>query len=167
LAHSLGAFVIATVRSDSDVEKAKTAGADEVIQTRSMSRADLASAVLELCPQGVDHIVEVAFNANVEVDESVLRQGGSIATFSSGVPDPKVPFWPLVFKNVSIHFLGSDDFEKKTKDLGASAINRALTNGWKGPIIGARFNLEDIVGAHQAVEGRDIKDRVVLQVADG
>jgi len=164
LAKSLGAFVVATVRADDDIKKAKAAGADEVIQTRSMNNADLTAAVLDLCPGGVDHIVEVAFNANIEADEAMLRQGGSVATFASGVPDPKIPFWLLVFKNVSIHFLGSDDFEKKTKVTGAGAINRALANGWKGPVIGARFGLDDIVSAHEAVEGREVKDRVVLEV---
>ena len=69
LAHSLGAFVIATVRSDEDVERAKSAGADELFQTRSMSAGDLTTAILGLCPRGVDHIVEVAFHANIEADE--------------------------------------------------------------------------------------------------
>lgn len=165
IAKSLGAFVIATVRSDEDVEKANAAGADEVIQARS--GADQTDKVLELCPQGVDHIIEVAFHANIESDEVFLRQGGTIATFASGVPDPKVPFWPLVFKNVSIHFLGSDDFDKKTKVSAARALNKALADGWKGPVIGARFGLDDIVSAHQAVEGREVKDRMVLQVAEG
>lgn len=167
LAHSLGAFVISTVRSDGDVEKALAAGADEVLQTGSMTGDDLTSAIHEFCPKGVDHVVEVAFHANLEADVAVLRQGGSISTFASGVAEPKVPFWPLVFNNISIHFLGSDDFEKDVKAAGAKAINRALANGWQGPLIGARFKLEEIVKAHQAVEGHDIKDRVILQVAGG
>ncbi|QQS40388.1 MAG: NADPH:quinone reductase [Acidobacteriota bacterium] len=164
LAHSLEAFVIATVRTEADVEKAKAAGADEVIETGSLSRDDMNSSVLGLFPEGVDHIVEVAFHTNIEADETVLRLGGSIATFASGVPDPKIPFWPLVFKNVSVHFLGSDDFKVETKIAGARAINRALTGGWDGPVIGASFGLGEIVAAHQAVENREIKDRVVLQV---
>ncbi|MCO6512054.1 MAG: NADPH:quinone reductase [Aridibacter famidurans] len=164
LAHSLGATVIATVRSDDDVEKAELAGADEVFDTGSMSREDLSVAVRELCPEGVDHIVEVAFHTNIEADEKLLRQGGSIATFASGVPEPKVPFWPLVFKNVSVYFLGSDDFESEAKGSGARAINNALADGWSGPVIGARFGLEEIAGAHQAVEGREVRDRVVVEV---
>ena len=164
LAHSLGAFVIATVRSETDVERARAAGADKVIQTRTN---DVVDSVHELCPEGVDHIIEVAFHANIEADETVLRQGGTVATFASGVPDPKIPFWPLVFKNVSIHFLGSDDFEKEVKVSGARAINRALSGGWSGPVIGARFGLDDIVSAHQAVEGREVRDRVVLSIAAG
>jgi NADPH2:quinone reductase len=165
LAHSLGAFVIATVRSDDDFEKAKAAGADEVIQARTGE--EVVRAVIDLCPDGVDHIIEVAFHANIVTDEEILRPGGSIAAFASGVPDPKIPFWPLVFKNVSIHFLGSDDFEKETKISGARAINKTLADGWQGPLVGARFRLDDIVSAHKAVEGREMRDRVVLLLADG
>lgn len=165
LAHGLGAFVIATVRSDEDVERAKAAGADKVIN--SNSSGDLVEAVLEIAPERVDHVVEVAFHANIEADEAVIRQGGSIATFASGVSDPKVPFWPLVFKNLTIHFIGSDDFEREVKVSGARAINRALETGWSGPVIGARFGLDDITSAHQALESGQVKDRVVLRVAEG
>src|SRR5437870_6396798 len=64
LAHRAGARVIASCRSESDKEIASRAGADEVllIDERFVER------ILELAPNGVDHIVEVAFGANIKLD---------------------------------------------------------------------------------------------------
>jgi hypothetical protein len=60
---------------------------------------------------GIDHLVEVAFGANIEANIELLKQGGSIARYAS----PKIPFWQMVFKNIRAFFLGSDDFPKEAK----------------------------------------------------
>ena len=83
-------------------------------------------------PDGIDHIVEVAFHANISVDEQILRLGGSIATYATGDPTPAIPFWPLVFKNVAVFFLGSDDFPAPAKAEAARGLNEALKLGWPG-----------------------------------
>lgn len=90
LARRAGARVIATVRKAADVEIASGAGADEVL----LAGEGLASRVRELAPGGVDHVVEVAFGANVGVDAEVLAQGGSIATYASDAFEPTIPYWP-------------------------------------------------------------------------
>jgi NADPH2:quinone reductase len=56
------------------------------------------------------HIVEVAFDANVSIDFEVLSSGGSIGAYATGRWTPSIPFWPLVFQNTRVRFLGSDDF---------------------------------------------------------
>jgi NADPH2:quinone reductase len=57
LARFAGARVIGTVRSSSDEETARTAGAHQVVLTDG----ELPARVRALAPDGVDHIVEVAF----------------------------------------------------------------------------------------------------------
>lgn len=163
LARHAGARVIATVRSDKDRSAAELAGAHEVIVTRALGDADLVARVLALAPEGVDHIVEVAFHANVAVDEKLLRLGGSIATYSSGDPAPAIPFWPLVFKNLGVFFLGSDDFPPAAKADAARDLNVALAQGWPGFSIGARLALDDIAAAHELVESGTTNGRVVLE----
>jgi hypothetical protein len=54
--------VIATCRSESDKEIAARAGTDEVLLTGG----NLAERIRALAPDGVDHIVEVAFGANIK-----------------------------------------------------------------------------------------------------
>jgi NADPH:quinone reductase len=125
LAHHAGARVIGAVRSASDQPVASNAGADEVV----LNDQNLISRVRELAPQGVDHIVEVAFGANVEADVELLRQGGSIASYATDNPTPTIPFWQMVFKNIRVFFLGSDDFPKEAKIQEARDLNAGLETG--------------------------------------
>ena len=76
-------------------------------------------------------MIEVAFAANVETDLALLRNGGSIATYSTNAPRPEIPFWPLVFDNVRIDFLGSDDFPPEAKAQAARELSTSLAEGWR------------------------------------
>lgn len=162
LARHAGAKVVATVRSAADVDAARGAGADAVVQTGDAATDEIAARILAHAPDGVDHVVEVAFDGNVAVDEQVLRQGGTIAAYATRAPAPALPFWPLVFKNVRIDFLGSDDFPPAAKQAAAAGLNAALAEGWSGPRVDARHRLEEIAAAHVAVEERRVAGRVVV-----
>src|SRR5215813_4400847 len=98
LAHQAGARVIATCRSENDKDIALGAGADEVLLTDEK----LVGRIQRLAPNGIHHIVEVAFAANIKSDVQVLAQGGSIATYATNAPTPEIPFWQLVFINARI-----------------------------------------------------------------
>src|SRR5271155_4206875 len=128
LAHRAGARVIATCRAESDREIASRAGADEVLLTGDK----LAERIRALSPDGINHIVEVAFAANVNTNAAVLAQGGSIATYATNAPTPEIPFWQLVFMNGRIFFVGSDDVPPEAKVDAARAIDEALEAGWQG-----------------------------------
>jgi NADPH2:quinone reductase len=132
LARYAGARVIGTVRSTSDQETAFRAGAHDLV----LSDRELTAHVRALAPEGVDHIVEVAFGANIEADVELLKLGGSIASYATDNPAPNIPFWQMVFKNIRVYFLGSDDFPKEAKVLAARDLNAALEAGWPGFEIG-------------------------------
>ena len=158
LARRAGAQVIGTVRSSSDEATAKGAGAHEVL----VSDKDLTSRVRVLAPDGIDHVVEVAFGANIETDVELLKQGGSIASYATDNAAPKVPVWQMVFKNIRLFFLGSDDFPKEAKLQAARDLNAALDAGWPGLEIGERLPLADIARAHELVERPVRLGRVVV-----
>jgi NADPH:quinone reductase len=163
LARHAGATVIATVRSERDVAVAQRAGAHHVAETKGLSDDEIVKSVHAHASR-VDHIVEVAFHSNISMDEQLLGLGGSIATYATGNPTPAIPFWPLVFKNVSLFFLGGDDFPAEAKLDAARALNEALDGGWRGFEIEARFPLEKIAEAHEAIEGRKVAGRVVVSL---
>jgi len=160
LAHRAGARVIATCRSEADKEVALRAGADEVFLTDEK----LLEHIHGSSPQGVHHIVEVAFAANIDTDVAVLAQGGSIATYATNAPTPAIPFWQLVFINARLFFVGSDDVPAGAKVEAARAINRALEAGWPGLDIAGTFPLDDIAGAHEAVEHPAKSGRVIVMI---
>ncbi len=95
---------------------------------------------------------------------SVLAQGGSLATYATGDPEPSIPFWPLVFKNNRLFFLGSDDFPAQAKATAAAELNEALDREWPGLGIAERFSLNSIAEAHEWVESRRRSGRVVVTV---
>jgi NADPH:quinone reductase len=158
LARQAGAQVIGTVRSSADEATAREAGAHAVV----LSGEELLARVRSLAPEGIDHIVEVAFSANIENDIELLKMGGSIATYATDSSTPKIPFWQMVFKNIGVFFLGSDDFPKDAKMAAAQDLNRALEAGWSGFEIGERIPLSDIARAHELAERPVRRGRVLV-----
>jgi NADPH2:quinone reductase len=158
LARYAGAKVIGTVRSASDQPAAVKAGAHDVV----LSDSELVEHVRALAPDGVDHVVEVAFGANIEVDVELLKQGGSIASYATDNAMPKIPFWQMIFKNIRVFFLGSDDFPIEAKTQAARDLNAALEAGWAGFEIAGRFPLADIPRAHELVEHPVQPGRIVV-----
>ncbi|NUM46574.1 MAG: NADPH:quinone reductase [Anaerolineales bacterium] len=158
LAHLAGAKVLATCRRESDCALAFRAGAEDVL----VSDEKMGERIKALAPEGVHHIVEVAFAAHLQTDVEVLAQGGSIATYASDVFTPELPFWPLVFQNVRLFFVGSDDIPAEAKQEAARTINQALEAGWSGFEIAESFPLAEIAQAHEWVEHPRKAGRVVL-----
>jgi NADPH2:quinone reductase len=124
----------------------------------------LIERVHAVAPHGVDHIVEVAFGANITTDMELLGLRGSVATYASDADSPSIPFWPLLFKNIRLDFLGSDDFTALDKAEAARAINEALIAGWRGFEIVERLPLEEIATAHERLEAPRPRGRVVVSI---
>jgi NADPH:quinone reductase len=160
LAHQAGARVIATCRSESDREIASRAGANEVLLTGDK----LAERIRALTPDGVHHVVEVAFGANIKTDTEVLALGGSIATYATNVPMAETPVWRLVFVNARLFFVGSDDVPAEAKIEATRDINRAFDAGWQGLDIAEIVPLDQIARAHELVEHPSKPGRVIVAV---
>jgi NADPH:quinone reductase len=150
-----GATVIATVRHPDQVEAALATGAHHVVD---VSSEDLVEAVGE----PVDRIAELAFDRNVELDEKLLAYGGVIATYATTEAEPRIPYWPLAFKNITVRFLSNDDFPSDANDLAARDLTAALAAGDLRYPIAAELPLDEIVRAHELVENSATAGRVVL-----
>jgi NADPH2:quinone reductase len=160
LAHRAGARVIATCRAEADKQIAARAGADEVLLTNG----NLTQRIRALAPDGVHHIVEVAFGANIKTDTEVLAQGGSIATYATNTPMPETPVWQLVFVNARLFFVGSDDVPAEAKIEATRDINQALEAGWQGLDVAEVVPLDQIARAHELVEHPLKLGRVIVAI---
>ena len=158
-----GAEVIATVGSEGHAEAALEAGADHALNHRV---DDVAARVREITGgSGVDRIVEVAFGRNLELDNEILALHGTIAAYASDAdPEPRLPFWPLLFKNATIRLVGSDDLPEEAERRAAEDIEATLAAGVLRPRVASRLPLERIAEAHEAVEGARAGGRVVVEV---
>ena len=159
------ARVIATVRSDKDHAVATAAGADDVLNTKGLPPEDVIKQLQALVPEGFHHVVEVAFHANIGIDEQVLAIDGSVAAYATENPEPAIPFWPLVFKNIRLFFIGSDDFPPAAKMAAAADLNAALAAGWQGFEVARTFTLDEIADAHEFVETQSKRGRAVIVVS--
>ena len=158
LARHAGAHVIGTIRTPAEEQTARQAGAHEVL----LNDAELPACVKALASEGIDHIVEVAFAANIERDVELLKMGGSVASYATNAATPAIPFWQMVFKNIQLFFLGSDDFTPEAKAAAARDINAALEAGWSGFTIAERIPLSEIVRAHELAEHPQRPGRIIV-----
>jgi len=162
LARLAGARVFAAVRSEADAAVAPRAGAHEVVRTDGRSTEEIVGQLRALIAGGVDHIVEVAFDANIGVDAELLALGGSLAAYATRNAAPPIPFRPLLFKNIRLFFLGSDDFPARAKAAAAEALNAMLNTAWPRFEIDRRFSLAEIAATHEYLEARRGSGRVVV-----
>ena len=154
-----GATVIGTVRKAADLERV-----DGRIPHRvSLDDADPVAAIRALAPDGVDRIVEVAFSANADLDAAVAGLGCTIAAYATRDPRPTFDFWPLLFSNVVIRLLGSDDFPSEAKRAAAADLTAAARTGALDVPIGEPLLLEQIAEAHDRVDA-GARERVVLAI---
>jgi hypothetical protein len=80
----------------------RDAGRSGIALERSFCSIKLVERIRVFAADGVHHIVEVAFGANIKTDTEVLAQGGSIATYATNAPTPEIPVWQLVFVNAKL-----------------------------------------------------------------
>jgi NADPH2:quinone reductase len=158
------ARVIATVSRPQQASRAQEAGADVCIDYR---REDVAARVKETCgtQAAVDRVVDVAFGANLAVNLSVLKPSGVIATYASdAVPEPKVPFWPLLAKDVTVRFVLVYAMPAQAHADAAVAITDALARGALKHQVFRVFALDEIAAAHEATESMANVGKVLLKV---
>jgi NADPH:quinone reductase len=160
LAQWAGATVIGTVRTDDEVSKVDGAVADYVVSLQS----DAVSAIRKLAPAGVDRIVEVALSANADLDTAVVSNGAVIAAYASPKDRPELPFWPMLFANVTIRLLGSDDFPREAKDAAARDLTSAAAQSALSVPVAGIVPLARIAAAHELIESGKPAGRVLVSL---
>ncbi len=160
LARWAGARVIGTVRTTAEVEQVDPAVAEDVVALD----ADPAGRILELAGGPVQRIVEVALSANAELDTAVAAIGAVIAAYASPDDHPRLPFWPMLFNNLTLRLLGSDDFPAEAKDAAARDLSRSAADGALTIPIAEVLPLEQIAAAHHLMETGRPAGRVLLAI---
>ena len=155
-----GATVIGTVRRRSDLPNHDLLAAHYVI---ALDTAHAAAQIRELAAGGVDRIVEVAFSDNADLDAAITKVGTVIAAYATRDDRPAFPFWPMLFDNVTIRLLGSDDFTSEAKHQAAADLTDAAAAGALNIAIGDPLSLPQIAAAHERVD-TDNRRRVLLDL---
>jgi NADPH2:quinone reductase len=163
LAKWAGARVIATAGRPETLAACRKSGAEIVIDYK---REPVAERLREATGgAGVDRIVEVEFGGNLETSLSAIKENGVIATYASmAAPTPALPFYPLMFKAVTLRLVLVYILSPEARARSIANLTRALEAGALTHPVAGRFALEEIARAHEAVEAGDKLGQVLVTI---
>jgi len=158
-----GATVIATASNDEDRASCLSAGAHQVVNHRS---DDIVAEIMAVTDgQLIDRIVDVEFGGNLPTSVEVLRIGGTIATYAStNVPEPTLPFFQMMYKDITIRCVIVYAMPEAAKDHAIADIDTALSENALQHRIAHTLPLDKIVESNELVEQGSIRGAVVLSI---
>ena len=130
-------------------------------------RVDAADAVVGR-RQGVarpPHAGPAFLTAQEQLDAAVAKNHTVIAAYATRGDRPDFPFWPMLFDNITIRLLGSDDFPAASKQQAALHLTAAARDGALSIPIDTPLPLERAAEAHDRVDAGG-RDRVLLAIPD-
>lgn len=162
IAKAKGMQVIGTaskVRADA----AREAGAAHVIDYKS---EDVAARVLELTGgKGVDAIIDMDLSSTAPLlGKGALAPHGTLVCYgSNAMGDVPVPFRDLLFRGLTLRFFVVYELQAAARYAAIAELGVLLQQGRLKTKIAARYPLEQIVAAHEAVE-QGAFGNVVLEI---
>jgi NADPH2:quinone reductase len=160
LARHAGARVITTVSGQQKAELAVKAGADLVVNYREPGAADQIRSFAG--PGGVDHVVEVALGANLELDLAVTAPGARIVAYAAEPDNPVLPVRACMNANIVLRFVLLYGVPARALGQAVADITTALADGALTELPVTRFGLEEVAAAHDAVEGGAVGKVLVI-----
>jgi NADPH:quinone reductase len=159
-----GAKVFGTVGSPDKARHALAAGAETTISYKTESVAD---RVKELTAgRGVDAIVDMDFSTTVQLlGNGGLAPHGTLVSYGSNAyGDIGVPYRALLWNSVILKFFLVYDLTPHDRRAVVDGLSQLLAAGPLLHTVGARFKLEDVVAAHEAVERGAVIGNVIIEV---
>ncbi|MCW2555331.1 MAG: zinc-binding dehydrogenase family oxidoreductase [Mycobacterium sp.] len=161
LARRGGADVIGTVVHVGDLQRVDTSVDSHGV---ALEQTDAASEIRQYAPDGVDRIVEVDFSGNAELDTAVVANDAVIAAYGSRADRPELPFWPMLFANVTLRLLGSDDFPAEAKQKAVADLTAAAQIGALHILVAPVYPLAQIAASHDHVDHGPRNGRIVVAI---
>jgi NADPH2:quinone reductase len=158
-----GARVIATASNEVDEQACHEAGARKVVNHRD---ENLAAAILDANEgKAVDRVIDLEFGTNLGASVEALRTGGTIAAYGSAQsPEPVLPFYELMYKDLTVHFVIVYDMPESAKDHAVADIQRALRKDRLQHRIAAKYPLEEIATANDVVAEGKSRGAIILEI---
>jgi NADPH2:quinone reductase len=152
--------VIATVSSFQKADRARAAGATDVINYRA---DDVAERVLEITAgRGADRVVEVDIAGNSELLPKIVAQDALCVAYGSNTPDVTFQFGPMIMRGVSVRFFIVYELSREAREQGVADLTRWMEAGQIKHEIAMRFRLDDIVQAHETLEQGKVIGKIIV-----
>ncbi|MFN3890087.1 MAG: NADPH:quinone reductase [Beijerinckiaceae bacterium] len=159
-----GARVIASAGGQAKLDVARALGADVAVDRND---ADLARKLLdETGGRGVDRIVEIDLPRNIAFDESVLADGGSIATYgSSPKPQAVLTLSPRRARNFELQVVFVYTLAPAIAQAACDAIVAAAASGKLIHRIAGVVPLAELARAHREAESQTGSGHMIVSIA--
>ena len=148
-----GASVLCTVSGDQKAKRALLAGAENVINYKTDDVAERVDAYTK--GKGVDRLITVDFGGDLPWMTSIMRQNSCVSAYASDSDKmPRLDFFSFMRRNIQIRPFILNSLPQQELSSACSGINRWLVeepNSLRP--IAKKFSLEDIIEAHELVEG--------------
>jgi NADPH2:quinone reductase len=158
-ARAAGMRVIATAGSSEGKSLVLTHGAHHALDHHSSGYLDRLQELT--CGKGVDIILEMLANVNLDRDLGVLATGGRIVVIGSR---GRIEIDPRTAITREASILGMTVFNTSDRELASmhAAIIAGLDNGTLRPVVSREFPLADAAAAHHAVMETSTLGKIVL-----
>jgi len=159
LARAAGLRVIGTAGSDEGQALVLAQGAQHVLNHRSANYLDRLQELT--CGQGVNLILEMLANVNLEQDLGVLATGGRVVVIGSR---GRVEIDPRAAMGKEADILGMTLYNATDQELASmhAAFVAGLENGTLRPVVSRELPLADAALAHHAVLEASSLGKIVL-----
>jgi NADPH2:quinone reductase len=148
MAKARGATVITTISSDEKAKIARGLGADHTVNYKT---EDVGARVQALTKGGVDAVVEIDLTANAHLLPGVLKPHGTLVVYGTG-PQVQFPGSFCLVNNITVKFLIVYELTAEQRVRALAGVTKMLEANALTHNIAARFPLNDIVAAHEAME---------------
>lgn len=162
IAAQSGARVIATARG-SGLDAARAAGAEAVFD---YTDPDLAAQILAANDGApVDQIIEVEFGKNLATNTAVIAENGRIVAYGSAQDmTPTLPFYPLMFKAVTLELALIYLLSPAQRAQAIGHLNTLLDAGKLTARVAQVLPLEACAEAHDAVAAGGRAGAILLRM---
>ena len=157
-----GARVIASASNPADAQSCLDAGAQVVVNHRDDHWAEQVLAANK--GNRVDRVIDVEFGANLVAVLDMIRTSGTIATYSSMVvAEPKIPFYRMMFMDLSIRLVIVYAMPEAAKQHAVNDIGAWQEAGRLQHRVAHVVTLDEIARAHELIEQGGFRGCVVVR----
>lgn len=164
IAKHRGARVIGTSSPERQTH-ARGAGVDELIDYRNEDVADRVKALTG--GKGADGVIDMDLSSTAPLlARGILAPHGKMVCYGSNVPaDIPVSFPAMLWNSLTLQVFVMYEFLPEERKTRIAELTQLLNDNVLKHSVGARFPLDEIIAAHEAVEGGRVTGNVVLDIA--
>lgn len=149
IAKTAGAKVIALSRPAKS-EELERLGADTVVD---YTEPGLAQRLQAAAPDGIDRVCDAALALTLEHGLPVLNPRSVIAAYASDLnPAPALPFGQMLYANIALKPFSIFALSDNQRSAALAGVSELLDAGKLRHHVGARFEFDQMIEAHEAVE---------------